>query len=442
MTWEKRVVWSEGMMLQPQHFQQQARYHDAQLRDTLHASIPYAWGQCSVGIDSALLKTGKFCVHEGEGVLRDGSVYRFPERDQAPAPIDVSKNELGHIIYLAVPIRRNGSIEVQRDDDSNTRFAVSEYETRDVSGLTKNKALLEVGGLRFVIRTSAQDNSEFTCVAIAKIEDVSPSGLVTLDENFIAPSLNIKDNHCIRGFVNELLKLCHHRIHALASRVSVAGKSTGSEITDYMLLQTLNRHLPSIHYFNQAEQLHPFYLYEKLCALIGDMSTFIKADKLVPQLPHYDHEQPSPVFKALIGELRSLFSVVLEQNSINIPLQERKFGIRVGTVADKTLFESASFILAVSADVSAEDLMKYFPAQSKIGAVESIKELVNLQLPGIQLTHLAAAPREVPYQRNFVYFELVQSGEYWAALSQSGGIAIHISADFPNLSIELWAIRS
>ena len=442
MTWEKRVVWSEGMMLHPQHFQQQARYHDAQLRDTIAAILPYAWGLSSIDIDTGLLKTGKFCVHSASGVLHDGSVFSFPECDNAPPAIELSKGELGLTLYLAVPIRRHGNTEVQREADKVTRSSLSELDVRDVSGVSNNSALLELSGLQFSIRTSAQDNSEFTCIAIGHIDDVSPNGVITLSDNYVSPALNIKANKYVAGFTNELVKLTKHRIGALASRVSVAGKSTNSEITDYMMLQTLNRHLPSLQYLDNAEHVHPFYLYEKLCTLIGDLSTFIKADKLVADLPHYEHVNIGEVLTTLMAELRGLFSVVLEQNSINIPLQERKFGIRVGTISDKTLFDNASFILAVSADVAAEDIIKFFPSQTKIGAVESIKELVNLQLPGIQLTHLPAAPREVPYQRHYVYFELVQSTEYWTALTQSGGIACHISADFPGLSVELWAIRS
>jgi type VI secretion system protein ImpJ len=68
--------------------------------------------------------------------------------------------------------------------------------------------------------------------------------------------------------------------------------------------------------------------------------------------------------------------------------------------------------------------------------------LVNVQLPGIQLNNLAVAPREIPYQRNYIYYELIQNGEYWTALSESGGIALHVGTKFPNLKIELWAIRS
>ena len=442
MSWEKRVVWSEGMMLQPHHFQQQSRYHEAQLRNSFSASLPYSWGILSWDVDSALLKSGKLCIHHAEGVFPDGSFFSFPETDKAPTAIDINKDQLDAIIYLAVPIRRSGNTEIYRDQQIQGRFHVSEYEARDVSGITSNKNLIEVSGLNLSIRTSKQDNSEFSCIPIGQIDDISSGGVISLKREYLPPSLNIKSSPFISGFLSELTQLAKHRIQTLAARVSVAGKSTGNEVASYMMLQTLNRHYPMLAYLAEAEQVPPFYLYEKFVSLIGDMSTFIQSDQVVPALPHYLHAEATKVFASLVAELRSLFSVVLEQNSINIPLKEKSFGIRVGRVSDKTLFGTASFILAVSADMSPEEIRQYFPAQFKIGAVESIKELVNLQLPGVQITHLPAAPREVPYQRNFVYFELVQNGEYWQALTASGGIACHIGSSFPNLSLELWAIRS
>jgi type VI secretion system protein ImpJ len=442
MAWEKRVVWSEGMMLQPHHFQQQTRYHDSQLRRSISLRDPYAWGIFSIDIDKSHLKTGKFCLNQCEGILPDGSIFNFPHVDTLPKAIDLNEDYLGAKIYLAVSIRRNGNTETARDSQIQSRFTVSEHEARDVSGISSTVAPIEVAGLSFSLRTSKDDNNEFSCIPIAHIEDVSTGGVVTLKEDFIPPTLNVKSSPFIAGFLSELCKLSKHRIQTLASRVSVAGKATTSEVTEYLMLQTLNRHYPNLVHLDKADYVSPFALYQSMTGLIGDMSTFIHDDKLVPELPLYQHKQPSEMFIELIAHLRQLFSVVLEQNSINIPLQEKKFGIRIGSISDRTLFTSATFILAVTADISADEIRKYFPPQVKIGSVEQIKELVNVQLPGIQLNQLAAAPREIPYQRSYVYFELVQNGEYWQSLVNSGGIALHIGTNFPNLSMELWAIRS
>ena len=85
--------------------------------------------------------------------------------------------------------------------------------------------------------------------------------------------------------------------------------------------------------------------------------------------------------------------------------------------------------------------MARFPATIKIGSVEKIRELVNLQLPGVTLRPLAVAPRQIPYHAGFAYFELERSGEHWNVLQTSGGIALHVGGEFPGLQIEFWAIR-
>ena len=73
--------------------------------------------------------------------------------------------------------------------------------------------------------------------------------------------------------------------------------------------------------------------------------------------------------------------------------------------------------------------------------MEKIRDLVNLQLPGIGLQPMAVAPRQIPYHAGFAYFELDRANELWRALKASGGIAIHQAGEFPNLSMEFWAIR-
>ena len=73
--------------------------------------------------------------------------------------------------------------------------------------------------------------------------------------------------------------------------------------------------------------------------------------------------------------------------------------------------------------------------------MEKIRELVNLQLPGIPLQSIPVAPRQIPYHAGFVYFELDQTNDLWGQQSASGGIALHVAGEFPGLKMELWAIR-
>jgi len=131
----------------------------------------------------------------------------------------------------------------------------------------------------------------------------------------------------------------------------------------------------------------------------------------------------------------------MEQAAVPIPLEVKRFGIRVGVVNDRSLLDSAVFVLAARADLPAEEFKRMFVAQVKAGPVERIADLVNLGLPGVTMRSMPTPPRQVPYHSGFQYFEMDQSGELWRQLRTSGGIAIHAAGEFPGLQVELWAIR-
>ena len=122
-------------------------------------------------------------------------------------------------------------------------------------------------------------------------------------------------------------------------------------------------------------------------------------------------------------------------------MQDRKHGARVAIIADRDLLKSASFVLAVNAQMAPEIVRNRFPSQVKIGPVERIRDLVNLQLPGIPLRSLPVAPRQIPFHAGFNYFELERGGDLWGQLERSGGLAMYIAGEFPGLELEFWAIK-
>ena len=57
-----KVVWQEGMLLRPQHFQQNDRYYDYQLKTRTQKLESYAWGFFELEIDRQFLNMGKLVV--------------------------------------------------------------------------------------------------------------------------------------------------------------------------------------------------------------------------------------------------------------------------------------------------------------------------------------------------------------------------------------------
>jgi type VI secretion system protein ImpJ len=140
-------------------------------------------------------------------------------------------------------------------------------------------------------------------------------------------------------------------------------------------------------------------------------------------------------------DLRRSLSTIFEQNAIQIELQERNNGVRVAIVPDPELIKRAKFVLAVHADVPSELVRSRFPTQVKIGPVEKLRDLVNLHLPGVTLQSLPIAPRQIRYHAGYNYFELDTGSDLWKQLDRSGGLALHIAGEFPNLDLQFWAIR-
>ena len=83
--------------------------------------------------------------------------------------------------------------------------------------------------------------------------------------------------------------------------------------------------------------------------LAGDLSTFTSEGKRPEAFPIYQHEALNPTFEPLLQALRQALSMVLEQNAVALPLQERRYGIHVAAITDRSLVGSANFVLAVRA---------------------------------------------------------------------------------------------
>jgi type VI secretion system protein ImpJ len=243
-------------------------------------------------------------------------------------------------------------------------------------------------------------------------------------------------------FVTELVALLHQRGDALSGRVAATGRGSAAEIADFLMLQAINRDEPLFAHHAASGVSHPEELYRACVALAGELATFTTPSKRGPAFPPYTHDNLRQSFDPVIAALRAALSVVLEQNAIPIPLEPKGYGLSVAAVADRRLYETAAFVLAARADVPAEDLRRRFPNQLKVGPVERIRDLVMSALPGVPVNAVPVAPRQIPYHAGFAYFELDQSHELWGQLKTSGGIALHVSGEFPGLTMEFWALRT
>ncbi len=443
MSLESKVVWSEGMFLNPQHFQQQQRYFERFIDNRCSALHAYGWGFRSFELDRQLQALGKLSLKSAEGVFPDGTPFSFPSCDESPPVLSVPADTKGAVVYLAVPVRRSGGIDVLPEDSrqSLARHYIAEQTVRDDTLEGGETQAVQVGKLRLRLLLDSDDLSGYACLPLCRVDEMRQETEVVLDERFIPAVVDCRAAAPIAGFLSELHGMLRHRATAIAGRLGDARRGGTAEIADYLLLQLLNRAEPLVEHFSQSARLHPLPLYEYFLQLTGDLATFMTSSRRPPSLPRYTHGELQQTFLPLMQTLRSYLAKVYEQTAVALPLLEKKYGIYVAELADRSLLSSAVFVLAVHADVSDEVVRTRLPAQMKIGPVERIRQLVNAALPGIALKALPVAPRQIPYRSGYSYFELEKSGQYWQEMSRSGGFAMHAGGDFPGLEMEFWAIR-
>lgn len=443
MSLDSKVVWGEGMFLNPQHFQQQERYFERYIDGKCSAFGAYGWGVHQIEVDKQLLKLGKISIVKSSGVFPDGTPFNFPEVDNGPPVLELPESVHNQTLYLAIPVRRAGAVDVLTEQSSQglARYYSAEQTVRDVTVEGSDNLKLNIGKLRIRILTDDDDLSGYACIGVLRVAETREDKNILLDDQFIPTCIDCNASTKLKNFLSELNGLLHHRAEAIAGRLADTRRGGTAEIADYLLLQLINRLEPLTNHLLNVESLHPLDLFKEVAQMVGELSTFFAKNKRAPVLPTYLHHNLQDTFTPVMASLRQGLSMVYEQTAIGLELVEKKYGIRVAQITDRSLIDSAVFVLAARADLADDHLRTHLPAHVKVASVERIRQLVNAAMPGITLKPLPVSPRQIPFRSGYHYFELEKHSEFWNELKTSGGIALHIGGDFPGLELEFWAIR-
>ena len=433
------------MFLRPQHFQQQDRSFEHLVREALLVQRPYAWGVASIEIDRGLLETGQLSVPRARGILPDGIPFRIPEDQDPPASVAIPDDVRDQVVALAAPVDREpaAAAEIVSAAGLLPRYEQREitvYDTAPVS--LGSKADIEIGRLRLELKLEAEARDGWNAIPIVRVREVRGSdGKIVLDEDFIPSCIDHRASNHLASFVRQVAGLLTQRGEVLAGRVSLAGRGGVAELSDFLLLQIVNRIEPVFRHLAEAGGVHPEELYRHFLAIAGELATFTTEAKRLEAIPEYRHDRLIESFRPVEDAIISSLTSVMDPTATAIPIEELNFGIRRAIIHDRSLLDSAAFILEISADMDPDQLNRAFRDQSKVASIEKIRDLVNHALPGVPLRTRPTAPRQVPYHAGASYFEIDKNHELWGEIARSGVLTLHVAGTFPNLTMTLWAIK-
>lgn len=447
MSWNNKVTWSEGLFIRPQLFQQQERYLEWFSHRRAAPLSPFFWGFSQLDIDIESLSLGKLVLARCAGVFPDGTPFQAPGHAALPAPLAISDEHIQQTIYLGLPIRAPNSEETTFENapGSLARFNVFESELRDSNSIGQGSRPVQLSNLRLTLIPEKELTSAWMGLPLAKVTALRSDGQVDMDADFIAPVNQYGASLLLTQWMTHLHGTCKHRADFLANRLSGNIGQSGAqaaEVSDFMLLQILNRYEPLLQHILLVKETGPEGIYTLLRSMTGELSTFIRTSSRRPlEAPPYLHGDPYQSFKALIDEARGLLNALMVRSAEDIPLMTRPNGMHQASVDPAVISTFSALVLAVSADMPADQIASHFVAYGKAASSDRLPELVRLHLPGVGMSVLPVPPRQIPFNAGHVYFQFEMRGPLWAQIAAHGGIGLHIGRAMPGLKMQLWGVR-
>jgi type VI secretion system protein ImpJ len=443
-----KVVWREGMFLQPQHFQLAEHYLCSRMDLRQNFCSPYGNGISKLVLNDEAVANGTLALSACAGIMPDGTPFSLPES----GPLPVARSFADHFqhdqqsltVYLALPLAMKGAPSVtagQNGGGHQGRFKSAGSSIEDeTTGAARE---IETGQLNFQLLFEQESRDNRTVLPLARLKR-SAEGSAVVDKSFVPPLLRIGASPYLTQLFRQLLEL----LFAKSSSLSQGRKQSGGGFAQFEgkavgaagLLQTVNTYAPLLQFFQQAGTAHPYECYTVLMQLAGALCTY-SSDIAISQLPHYNHGTPDRVFNALTKMIRNVLTADVSEGVVNVAVEQIGPATYQGKIPDERLLSGAQFYLGISAPVPEKELVVATVQRLKMCSRDRLELLVPSAMPGLPLIHTNELPQEFPSKQDHVYFVLDQRGELWEGIRTSGTLAFYFPHNYPNLKMELLALK-
>ncbi|GJM44550.1 MAG: type VI secretion protein [Gemmatimonadota bacterium] len=442
----RRMVWTEGMLLGPHHFQQAERYLLGEMGHRLDLVLPHSWGVRRLAIDEEALGNGHFHLLELDAILPDGSAVRFPTIDPVPTGRDLTgvfgADRAEMDVYVALPDDRPGTPRCRAQDmpgAADSRFRSESVRVQDENA-PGSEAEIAIAHSNARLLLSGENLDGFTVLKIARLKR-STEGVIVRDPDYAPPSLSIE----AAGPTLTILRTVLESLSAKSDTLKVQTRQAGGKVqygtSDVMLfwqVHTVNSAIPTMSHFQRTPDTHPVDLYLAMVELLGSLCTFAE-DRHPREIPPYQHEDLGGTFRGLERLFRSLIEISDVSRHERVALAQVNEAQIQGEITDERLFGAGyQWFLAVHGPLTEDRIRDEVPGKISIGSSHNVEFLVRQALRGVGITYTAIPSSDFPIKSGYVYFRLDTHDETWETIKEARTIAIYLrGAELKGLSFEL-----
>ncbi len=446
----KRVVWFEGMTLDPHHFQQWDRHHREVLNARLQAVAPDGWGVSECQIDQERLANGEFSLQAFSGIMPDGLVVDVPGTSPVPESRSVQEHfpsaEERMRVLVAVPAHRTGGRNVKLRGNNGVRDPrfIAESSNVEDENSGENPRPVEVAHTNVQVQFASESQQGYSTMPIAEIER-SGSGF-TLSRTFVPPCLSIAASEQLTEITRQLLELLVARsadLREYKKEAFAQRELAPSDILSLNLLGTLNAYIPEVRHHHIHKQTHPRTLFQTLATLSGELSTYVDDAPVEPrEVPTYDHASPGRAFDQVEGILREMLGDATPSADYeHIDLQRARENVYTGSVDRAEIEKAQLFLVTRSEQHSESELTDSLPRMLRVASPNTIDDVLQSYTQALSVEATRRLPANMPVDNQATYFRLEKRGPFWDSIQQEGGIAIFVPSDFQEVDVQLIAAR-
>jgi type VI secretion system protein ImpJ len=445
----RKIVWNEGMLLTPHHFQQWDNYNEDLLNSRFDSAVPYDYGVLDLQVNNEAIANGNFQIINCRAVLPDGLMVNVPDAEAVPdlRPVgdhfSAEAERLG--VHLAIPAKKVGEANFQANGakaNINLRFLQEGVMVKDeTSGTNEQPLAYAKSNLRIIFDDELRDG--FTSMKIAELGR-TPTGQFKISEEYIPPILKVSASVWLTNLLRQLVEILITKSGSLGEQRRQRNASladfTTAEIAIFWLLHTINSSIPTMAHYFRSPLVHPERLYLEMATLVGKLMTF-SIEYHPKDIVKYDHDDLQFTFANLSGVLKELLETVIPSRCVPIPLEKTRDTLYVGRIEDERLLKEAGFYLAVRSQMPESKLIEGVPRVVKIASRDVIDSVIGSALPGVVLTHSNPPPAPIPARVGFNYFMLDTIGPYWNGVAGSKVIAVYVPDEIPDETLEMYAVK-
>ena len=169
-----RPLWSEGVLLSPQQFQQQTEWESFRSAGISALASPFPWGVEKVELNDSLLSSGLIQITQLRLWLEDGTLIDAQRSDLPPVPRELDAGQLADhdavTVVIALPHMQPGVINVEQEGvsaDRPVRYREEWVTLQDAFGSEEEP--MAVARFNFTIRFAHENNDSWKVCPVARL---------------------------------------------------------------------------------------------------------------------------------------------------------------------------------------------------------------------------------------------------------------------------------